>query len=241
MKIRLILSVIMLLILPGKALAGDSYTSANYYPISGKVQEGTIITVKDGRYTLSDTPYDKFMIGTITNTPAVTQKFSGPIPFYPVVNSGVGYVLVSTINGTIKKGDYITSSVIPGVGQKTTEAENAIGIAEVDFNVKNKNVIGKIPITISIHNSTATGGIGSLTMSEMLSVIPRYILAVFIIAVALIVSFKLVSKTAGKAIEALGRNPLASRQIHIEIVLNVFIAFVILYTGFTTGYLILKL
>jgi hypothetical protein len=252
MKRRVILlSIIFSLIFPYPAYAVSSYAPANYYPIAGKVKEGSIVTVINGKYAVSIKPYDSLIVGIITGTPAVTQKISGPTPFYPVINSGEDYVLVSTINGSIKKGDYITSSTIPGVGQKATGVGNTIGIAEDNFSATSKYMLKKIPVAINIHyvstgtNETSNAVLYSnskqITIAEQVETFLRYVLAVLIVIITFVISLKLINKTTNKGIEALGRNPLASRQIYVGIAFNISVVLVILYIGFTTGSLILRL
>jgi hypothetical protein len=50
-----------------------------------------------------------------------------------VVTSGVTPILVSAMNGPIKRGDYLTSSSIPGVAMRSTRAAFALGVALEDF------------------------------------------------------------------------------------------------------------
>lgn len=228
------------------------YVPANYYPISAtKVQEGNIVAFSDGQYILSKVAYDQFMVGVVTANPAITQDIQGPIPSYPVINAGQGFVLVTTGNGEIKKGDFITSSTIPGIGMKATKSGYTIGVALEGFNAKNTKTIGKIPISINIHYFIGNAPITSnlldlLTLSavatyESPSLVFKYILSGGIVALSLLFAFVLISKTANKGIDALGRNPLSSTDIHIGIALNVFIAVILLITGGIMGYLVLRL
>ncbi|OGG06310.1 hypothetical protein A2777_05355, partial [Candidatus Gottesmanbacteria bacterium RIFCSPHIGHO2_01_FULL_40_15] len=50
-----------------------------------------------------------------------------------ITTYGQSTVTVSTINGPVKKGDYLTSSDIPGVAMKADQAGTGIGIALEDF------------------------------------------------------------------------------------------------------------
>lgn len=231
--------------------ADSSYSPSNYYPISDKVQEGSIISFVKGKYKLSTVPYDQYIVGTVTSNPAITQDISGPIPFRPVINAGGGYVLVSTINGPIKKGDYITSSTIPGVGQKAIKAGYTIGAAESDFTATNTKTIGKIPISINIHYFIGNVQVSSklldilslstLATYESPSLVMKYVVAAAIVALSLLFTLILITRTANKGIDALGRNPLSSFDIHVGMALNIFIAVMILLVGFTTGFFVLRL
>lgn len=234
-----------------QASADSTYSPSNYYPISGSVKEGHIISFFNGKYKLSSVAYDQFMLGTVTDNPAITQDISGPTPFYPVITTGEGYVLVSTINGPIKKGDYITSSTMPGIGQKASVAGYTVGVANEDYSASNPKSVGKISISINIHYFIGNVQISSKIMDilslsalatyESPSLIMKYIIASIIIGLGLIFCFILVTRTANKGIDALGRNPLSSFEIHIGIALNIFIAIMILVVGLISGFLVLRL
>ncbi len=228
------------------------YSPANYYPIgTSNIREGEIVSFTDGTYALSKTPGDQFMVGVITANPAITQDIQGPIPFYPVVATGQGQILVTTSNGPIKKGDFITSSTISGIGQKASAPGYTIGVALSDYTASNPKTIGKIPISLNIHYFIGNANIRSslldifalstLATYEQPSLVFKYVLAGGIVALALLFAFVLISRTANKGIDALGRNPLSSTEIHIGMALNVFIAIVILATGFVMGFLVLRL
>ncbi len=51
----------------------------------------------------------------------------------PFVRKGIAYVKFSNLNGIAKKGDYITSSEIPGTAMKATETGMVLGVALEDF------------------------------------------------------------------------------------------------------------
>jgi len=64
----------------------------------------------------------------------------------PIVSYGKTLVRVTNQNGEIKKGDFITSSNRPGVGQKATEPGFVVGRALEDFNEDE----GIIPVFVNI-------------------------------------------------------------------------------------------
>ena len=61
--------------------------------------------------------------------------------WYPVALAGRVPTRVSTKNGAIKAGDYITASDIPGVGVKTTDQSNVIGIALEPYSLAEEGLI----------------------------------------------------------------------------------------------------
>jgi hypothetical protein len=69
----------------------------------------------------------------------------------------------------------------------------------------------------------------------------KYVVAGTLVVLSFLMSFFLFARTANKGIEALGRNPLASRTIQIGILLNVTIAISIVAAGIFIAVLVLRL
>jgi hypothetical protein len=93
---------------------------------------------------LSRIPYDQTLIGVVTTNPGIVMDnnlvdlnfnaASRNSPNRPAVAlAGRVPVKVSTVNGAIQPGDYITSSEIPGVGIKAIKAGATIGKALEGF------------------------------------------------------------------------------------------------------------
>ena len=258
MNYRGILTGILLLMgtiafLSGRAYASDVlYAPANYYPIGGSnIKEGDIVSFSPKGYILSTSAYDQFMVGIVTSKPAIAQNIQGPIPSYPVVSSGQGLVLVTSANGNIKKGDYLTSSPLPGVAEKAIAAGYTVGVALSDYSSSDTKKIGKIPLSINIHYFIGNASLRSSLLDifalstvatyESPSLVVKYLLAATIVSLTLLFGFILISRTANKGIDALARNPLSSIDIHIGIAVNVFIAIVILGVGCIMAFLVLRL
>ena len=66
-------------------------------------------------------------------------------------------------------------------------------------------------------------------------------MAAAVVLASFILAFMTFGRTAAKGVEALGRNPSASRIIHLGIIFNVSIVIVIVLAGLTVAFLILKL
>jgi hypothetical protein len=77
----------------------------------------------------TDKPYDPQMIGVISVDPAIVLGEKGKENLRPVALVGRVPVKVTTKNGEILVGDYLTSSDIPGVAMKATKPGRVIGIA----------------------------------------------------------------------------------------------------------------
>jgi len=77
-------------------------------------------------------PYDPLMIGVVSQNPAMILGEGGENKV-PVALVGRVPVKVTTKNGEIRVGDYLTSSDIPGVAMKATKPGRVIGIALESF------------------------------------------------------------------------------------------------------------
>jgi len=212
------------------------------------VKDGNIITSTSKGYVLTTTAYDPNMYGVYTQSPSIfLQNTDDPLT-KPVTTSGKAYILVSSINGNIKKNDFITTSTIPGIGQKAINNGMVLGTALQDYSSSDKKAIGKILATINPHFNSSfidaktdvwnvAFNPGMLTQLTSL----RYIVAAFIALIAFIIGFTYFGRIATKGIEALGRNPLASRMIQLNLFLNLIMMIVIIIAGLAIGYLILVL
>ena len=99
--------------------------------IRTKFEAGEIMTLKDKMlfdddFVQSHTPYQENMVGVATgnNNP---QKKSDIL-----IKEGIAIVKITNENGIIKKGDFITSSSIKGLGMKAIKSGMVIGVALED-------------------------------------------------------------------------------------------------------------
>ena len=83
--------------------------------------------------------------------------------------------------------------------------------------------------------------IALLPTKEGPSAIFKYIVAAAVVLGSLVLGFMSFGRTAAKGVEALGRNPAASKIIHLGIIFNVAIVAVIGLIGLTVAFLILRL
>jgi len=241
-------------ILAQSASADDStsFSIANYFPIANKnVKDGDIVSYSGGGYTLSKKPYDSLIVGVVTAHPAISLQINGENNTYPVVSAGDTPVNVTTANGKIKKGDSITSSTTPGVGMKATQSGYIIGAALDDDTADNPKEIRQIRISQKIQyyviqSPIKTNLFDILSLSTVATYEEpvrafRYLTAAVVIILAFVMGFFIFSRTANKGLEALGRNPLASRTIQIGILLNVTIAISIILAGLAIAFLVIRL
>lgn len=217
--------------------------------IGKNISEGSIISISDGRYGLSTIEYDPSVYGVVTDHPAVSFDDSSTTGKRPVVTFGKAKVRVATINGPIKTGDLVTTSQIPGVGQKATENGYVIGVAMESYQEKNPQKVGTIFVSLHLNFGMLSASvkqnlIASLkrgAISPFLSPANalRYVVAGLIAVLSFVGGFWFFGRVSSRGVEAIGRNPLARKFILVSVVLNVLITIAVMGLGVALAYVIL--
>lgn len=250
-------AIIALIIIKGfvfiqSAMAQDSAVGVAI-PISLKEQgsDGDLVCTVEGGYGLCKIGYDTSVYGVITDNPAVSFDMTGVENAKMVITSGKVKVNVSSINGNITAGDFVTSSEKSGIGQRADRSGYVLGTALESYQSGSPDSIGKILVLINIHPAIGLGtarsnliqvlrqGSGAAIL-EPLSAL-RYLLAAIIVIAAFLMGFIYFGRVARSGIEAIGRNPLASRIIQFNVILHILISIVIVLVGLAIAYLILIL
>lgn len=220
-------------------------------PFASKVLNGDIITSTPNGYELSTTPYDQQIFGVVSLNPAVYLKNTTAKDEIPVISSGQVLLRVSTINGNINPGDFITSSKLPGIGEKATDNGFVLGQAIQGYSSNNSQSIGQVLVTLQPHFQQLTDNItrtlaSSLTfglseaVSSPLGVI-RYFIAGIITLLSFYFGFRFFGRASNRGVEAIGRNPLAKQAILMSVFFNTVITIGIMFFGVAISYLILVL
>lgn len=135
-------------------------------------EPGDLVSINDnGFIEKSSIPYDSRLIGIISSEPAMILGGKlNPSQSRPIALIGQVPAKVSLENGPIKKGDFLTSSFVPGTAKKAIGPGRVAGMAleslsENDFQeCKNENQnkeskiwdcekrIGKINVLINLHS-----------------------------------------------------------------------------------------
>ena len=103
---------------------------AEYFPVSGYSEPGDLIALDPetpDKYVVSTSAYNPYVMGVYSTAPSVLVN--SPDAGEPVGLSGRVPVKVTTENGEIKIGDYLTSSSTKGHAMKATKAGYTIGRA----------------------------------------------------------------------------------------------------------------
>ena len=197
-------------------------------------EEGDIISFTDGKYRLSAEALDDHMFGVVSGGSVLALGDAQPERGANVVFAGKSFVRVSTINGEIHAGDFISSSLIPGIGAKVDGYGEVLGIALADYREADQEKIGKIPVAINIGVNTPLTRFAARPIEAL-----RYLMAFLIGLSSVIAGFIYFGKVARSGVEALGRNPLAARLIQFGIFLNLLLTFGIMAVGVFFAYVII--
>jgi hypothetical protein len=187
--------------------------------IASQAEEGLIRTTS---------PYDKNIIGVVAENPIMVFGKETPTTL-KIISFGETLTKVSNTNGEIKKGDFITSSDKPGVGQKANESGFVVGHAMQDFNQEEGLIIIFVqPQKMLFPSTSVTGGIiDQLLQNFSKSILPetipevlRYIFALLIGGGSFAIGFFSFIRALKEGLTATGRNPLAKGSIRTAMILN---------------------
>lgn len=228
--------------------AGIEATSV-YEIADADAEDGDIVKASETGLIRTTIGFDNKIFGVIADSPLLVYR-SGT-KGKPVVRSGVAQVNVTTLNGPIKYGDYITSSATAGKGQKATESGYTIGMALGSVTGE----AGKIPVAVRIEYTELTnprfaGRLFSFIASaflenisdpKQLGTIIRYIAAGLVVLLSFTFGFLTFSRSIAKSVEALGRNPLAKSTIQLSMVINIVLLIATGIIGIVASILIIRL
>jgi len=225
--IKLILLIFSLIfILSGFVFARDlSLIARNFEIADSGIKIGDIVSqTKEGVFR-SSVSYDENIIGVVGENPILVFGKSTTTTL-PVVLLGETLVRVSNINGEISKGDFITSSKNPGIGQKVNQSGFIIGRALEDFNGEEGLI--KVEINTQYQYASAGTSVSSILgkiwtqfgRPENFPEVLKYIFALILGGSSFFVGFFSFVSALRKGIEAMGRNPLAKKNIQFAMVLN---------------------
>jgi F0F1-type ATP synthase membrane subunit c/vacuolar-type H+-ATPase subunit K len=215
------------------------------------VKNGTIVSASPQGAILSNVPYDAHVVGVVSRDAAIILNNVSSPKAVPVISTGTVYMLVSSKEGPIKKGDTLTTSTNAGIAVKATHDGYVLGTALEDYSSGNSNQADLIAVDLDLHYFNAKPTFpGTLTDIFKIALLPtkdsptpifKYIVAAAVVLGSFVLGFLSFGRTAAKGVEALGRNPAASRIIHLGIIFNVGIVVVIVLAGLTVAFLILRL
>ncbi len=245
---------------------------AQGYGTDGLIQNGMIVRLdptNSSKVMTMDLSHMSKMLGVIVsgNESALTigQSTSGQEVY--VSNTGQHDVLVSSQNGSISIGDYITISSLAGIGMKAdpNEAE-VLGQAAGNFNANSNSLsnvqlnigsgqkqtvsIGLIPVTINIEKNPLFNQ-GSHGIPSILSNITKYAtnksvsatrvyLGMLCVLAGMVVTITLIYSAIKSSFISIGRNPLAKKAIMLNLIRVLIISILIFGISLGAAYLIIS-
>ena len=221
-------------------------------PVDNDAPDASVICASEKGFVLCSQPYATNMYGLITDNPVAAFESTEIEEGRHVIASGKAYVRVSQKNGDIVSGDLVTSSDIPGVAYKATQNGYVLGTALSDFAPDNTGEgTGTVEIILNIHLHSGISnarsnlieylrqGIEAPIFEPLASL--RYVLAALLVLLAFVLGFVYFGRMARAGVEAIGRNPLASRMIQLQVVMNVAVLIIVVGAGLFAAYLVLIL
>lgn len=214
---------------------------------------GSIISQRAGGFQYSLEAYDKAMIGVLTREAAISFVPQGSTSSATLVKTGTALVRVNGQNGDIAEGDRVTSSDTPGVGMRADQSGFILGTALAPVSLPTTESEATVPVLLDIKFSFAEDApesarinrrlldivsLSSIAAVEQPTVVLRYVVAALTLLGSIMFGFFTFGRIAHKGIEAIGRNPLASKTISFGMLLNVVITLAIIMTGTVIAYLI---
>ncbi|MBI3486104.1 hypothetical protein HY025_04145 [Candidatus Daviesbacteria bacterium] len=225
--------------------------------------DGDILTYTDKGLERTNLPYSNKIFGVLQDKSLIVYRSIDPNA-KPIARAGLVLVNVTNFDGSIKVGDYITSSTIPGKGQKASQSGYTIGVAlaALDENAaqnitfQNKTYkSGQIQVALRIEyselsaprslnsffNLFGTALFTNLQNPQQFTQVVRYIAAGLAILISFSLGFFTFARAIPKGIEAIGRNPLAKNAIQFTIILNIIFTILTALAGVLASVLILRL
>lgn len=225
---------------------------------------GSIVSIKDNtsnEVVASSSNNVDSMIGVVIKNGesilSLENKGTGTVQ---VATSEIASVLVSDINGEIKKGDQITASPIKGVGMKATNNIKVVGVAQENpvgdtvekytnaEGVEQAVKLGQVRALINVAYyykepektliPSSIQNIANALAGKTVETLPIIIAgAIFIITMVVVVS--IVYSMVRSSIISVGRNPLSQSAIYRDLIQLSAIVLVILFAGTIAIYLVL--
>ena len=256
----------------GQAAADTLQAVVQSFKASTTLQTGMIVqlTGKDSSQVQADTIASaRNMSGVVvsqSDAPVTLSPANGTTQQVYVATSGRYDVLVSSQDGPIAPGDYVTISSLAGVGMKADDyATEVVGKAASGFDGTHgvesnvtvrdqqgkqiKVALGRIPVDLAIspnpnqRTSNVPGFLASATRVVTTKPVAawRIYIGVLILLGTLIVGGSLLYGGVRNGMIAIGRNPLARSSITRNLIQVVIISIIIFVSGLFAVYLVLKL
>jgi len=243
----------------------DTFISQSYTTTSALPQDSIVSLQNDSTNQVVAAENDNAdnILGVIVNpTNASLSLSSSNANQDQVATSGTLDVLLSDINGSVSKGDFITASPISGVGMKATGNVRVVGVAQSDLNSSNGTkqtytdksghkqsvLIGELPVLVNVSYfykqpdktliPSAIQSIADALAGKSVSTVPILISSgIFLVTLIAVVS--IIYSMIHSSIISVGRNPMSQSAIYRDLVQLSALVLVIIAGSFISIYLVL--
>lgn len=237
----LTLSILSLLLVPTYAFAQEltgGQIARNLEVEDSDASAGDILSITASDALLrSSSAYDVNIFGVVVDDPAIVLNAQTDAT-KSIISAGEAEVKVSTANGNIEVGDFITSSAESGVGQKATDEGVVLGKALASYS---ESGTGTISVLINIHHQSLVGGdlwgkisaiaAKSLDEPDGFQLLLRYLFALILGSASFILGFTFAARAIRTGITAIGRNPLAKGTIQSSMFFNLLAVIALAVSG----------
>lgn len=256
------------------ASAADASGNVQSYAAEAPLQNGTIVELTDAdrgvvKAASKENLGKMFGVTVDRQQLPVTLSSGAKANEAFVAVSGTYRVLVTTQNGPINAGDYITMSAIKGLGMKAgTDEATVLGRAGGSFDGKGVTLgsaqltdsvtktqkqvtLGSVPVTIAIQrnpNEKSTKvnvpevleRVGQAIAEKEVSPIRLY-LSLAITVISVIAAIIIIYTGVRNSIISIGRNPMSKKSIFRALLQIILTSVLILIIGLFAVYLLLRL
>jgi hypothetical protein len=239
-RIKILLTFLGIFLFSGVILAQELPLIARNLEVADPdARVGDIVSQTKEGLVRTSAPYDENIIGVVAEDPIMVFGKETTTTL-KIISFGETLTKVSNISGEIKKGDFITSSDKPGIGQKVTESGFVVGQAMQDFNQEEGLMLIFVqPQKIIFPSQPSPSGIiaqilqflPEFMIPETIPEVLRYIFALLVGGGSFIIGFFSFIKALKEGLTAIGRNPLAKRSIQTAMILNLIGIFILTLAG----------
>lgn len=215
----------------------ESYQSQSTLPV------GTIVSlVKDSRTDVEPSltsNVDNLLGVTINPDSSLITVSTGNTQQAQIATSGTLPVMVSNINGEVKRGDHVTASPLKGLGMLANGNVRVVGIAQGDMTSRREEIIkdvdgndqkvtiGEVPVLINVayffkepEKSVIPASLQNVANSlagREVQPIPIIISgAIFIVTIIAVVS--IIFSMIRHSIISVGRNPMSQSAVYRDVI-----------------------
>lgn len=260
-------SVLMIVLVAASIGFGSTLVAADTivqsFQSSSPIKPGWLMAIKPGSSNaveLVPASQSQLLYGVAVDpsqAPVTLQRQLGQQVF--VATSGTYPMLVSTLNGAIKPGDYLSISATDGIAAKATGQQTfVVGQALQKFDGSSgvlstgagKSAIGRISVAVLVQrNPSLNSGVAvpSFLRSAGNSIAGKEVAPLRIYAalgtflLAAVIAFGTLAVGVRSAMIAIGRNPLSRQYLLKGLVQVIIVALAVLILGLVSVYLLLKL